>query len=389
MPNVALVLVAANLLTLTLEPEDSSAAPDTPEQIAAKFAAVTEHNRPVFALRYWGDSIIAQVKRVKLVPRAKPKDQPGMVTGFVWPITEPDAYDIYTVDVAKKTMTKLVIPGLKEVVRLSMDGKARVAFGYNEKDEATLVREKGSAWEKVSLPKEFLEAPNRVLVQSDTTLALLTAKNIHVWEQDSWRTTAMPPMKRDPLNRPRSIDWAVSPAGRHYGRNFYIGWQESEFQGCLLALDLQAKKPEWIDINGVADPAIGMPRDLLVAAIRQGPNQHVWVAHDGEYVGEDVYRFDGKKWEKYWTGPKLSGYLLLDMTIGPKEECYLLSIRPPAQVLRVEKEKTDAVLTIPGMAMSILADRQGNLLVGTMGHDLIVCEKVGNGFRMHHVAPPP
>lgn len=368
---------------------DDRLTPDTPEQIATKLASIAEHNRPVFALRYWGDSVIAQVKRVKLIPKNKPKDQPGLVTGFAWPIVDPDVYDMYTVDVAGKAMSKLTVPGLKDVISLTMDGAARVAFGYDDMGGSALKRQSGDGWHDVPLPREFLDAPRRVVVPSDTTLALLTAQTIHVREKDRWRTTPMPPMKKDRLGRPRSIDWALSPSGRHFGRNYYVGWQESEFTGCLLALDLTSPNPEWTDMNGVADPAIGLPRDLLVAAIRQGPNDRLWVAHDGEYVGEDVYRFDGKQWREFWKGPQLSDLVLVDMSIGPNEECYLLSARPPARVLRVAPGKTDLVLTIPGMATSMLVDRHGNLLVGTTGHDLLICEKARAGFRVHHVAPSP
>lgn len=296
-------------------------------------------------------------------------------------------------DVAKKTMSKLAVPGIKEVSLLTMDGKARVAYGIGEMGGAVLRRESRDGWEDVPLPKEFLDAPNRILVQSTTTLALMTTKTTYVWDKAKWRTTKLPPMHNDSLNRARPIEWAVTPNGRHFGKSFYVGWQESEFNGCLLALDLEADEPNWKDINGVADAAQGIASHAyLVAAIREGPNGSLWVARDGEYVGEDVFRFDGKKWEQYWKGPKLSDYVLIDMTVGPNEECYLLSARPPAQVLRVgsdkaKKDTTEVVLTIPGMATSVFADRQGNLLVGTRGHDLIVCEKVGNGFRMHHVAP--
>jgi hypothetical protein len=369
---------------------DDSAKPDTPEQISAKLEAITPHNRPVFALRYWGDSVIAQVKRVKLVPLEKPKDRPGFVTGFVWPITEPDVYDIYTVDVAQKTMTKLVVPGLTDVTRLTMDGKARVAFGTDEKGGAKLRRETGDGWADVPMPKEFLDAPHRILVQSNTTLALMTTQAVFVWDKEHWRSTKMPALHHDSLNRPRQIEWAVTPMGRHYGKHYYVGWQESEISGCLLALDLGAEQPKWKDINGVADPAHGITHySYLAAAIREGPDGNLWVARDGLYVRQDVYRFDGKTWVKYWGDPRVNDYLIIDMSIGPKSECYLLSVRAPAKVLRVEKEKADVVLTIPGMAMSMLADRQGNVLVGTMGHDLIVCEKAGSGFRVHHVAPEP
>jgi len=386
---IVVVLAVAVAVAPGVHCDEKSVKPDTPEQIAAKFAAIAEHNRPVFALRSWGESIVAQVKRVKLVPKEKPKDQPGFVAGFVWPITEPDVYDMFTVDVAEKTMSKLTVPGLKEVIRLSMDGQARVAFGYDDKGASVLRREKGDGWEDVPLPKGFVDAKQRILVQSDTTLALMTLEAIHVRDKAEWRTTALPKMPNDSLNRPRPIEWAVTPKGRHFGKNFYVDWQETEINGCLLAIDLEAKRPEWKNINGTEDRASGLPDSYLVAAIRQGPKGSLWVARDGEYVGEDVYRFDGKEWQKHWTGPRLSDYRLIDMTIGPKGECFLLSARPPAQVLRVEKEKTDSVLSIPGMAMSILADRQGNLLVGTMGHDLILCEKVGGGFRIHHVAPKP
>lgn len=87
MPENIILIVFAIAVVSQVRGDDKAAKPDTPEQVAAKFAAITEHNRPVFALRYWGDSIIASVKRVKLVPKEKPKDQPGLVTGFVWPIT--------------------------------------------------------------------------------------------------------------------------------------------------------------------------------------------------------------------------------------------------------------------------------------------------------------
>lgn len=385
MRRFAAAFIMGMLICPSLQSRDDRARPDTPEQIEKKFAELTEHNRTIFGLRYWGDSIVAQVQRVKLISREKPKNQQGYVAGIAWPIVEPELYDFYTVDVTNRSMKKLVVPGLKQIVRLSMDGKAHVALGYDEGGGTVLRREKGDRWEDVSLPKEFLDAPLRTLVQSNTTLALMTTTTIHVWGQDGWRSARMPPLHNDSLNRPRKIEWAVTPNGRHFGKYYYVGWQETEFNGCLLALELQSSEPKWIDVNGVSDPAKGLSRSLMVAAVRESPKGQLWIVRDGEYVAEDVHRFDGKKWEKHWEGP--SFHLLVDLAIGPNDECYLLSAKPPAQVLRVAGEKTDTILTIPGTAMSILADRNGNLLVGTTGYDIILGEKVGGGFQFHQIAP--
>ncbi|HMO35802.1 MAG TPA: hypothetical protein PKA06_07160 [Gemmatales bacterium] len=105
------------------------------------------------------------------------------------------------------------------------------------------------------------------------------------------------------------------------------------------------------------------------------------------YINAYIYRYDGKTWQQYWVAPTLNDYRFIAISSTPNGVCYLLGARPPAQVLRVDKNKTEVILKIPGQAMSLLADRKGNPLVGTMGYDLILLEKVTNGFRMHHLIP--
>jgi hypothetical protein len=222
------------------------------------------------------------------------RDQPRLRRLLQWDgkvIIEADR--LYSLDVKRGMVFPLVIPGAQEIIGLANGKDGQALALCRSGDELCLLAKKDGKCTRQRLPDKVRQSANQWVLCADRhSVVLLSKGQLFRFGRGRWEQVQLKPRPETPGLNPNAEPTRIILAGE----KLFLGYDEGEWGGGLLMLDV--KSGEWDKI---------LLNYLPVRDIQVAPDESVWMveglAHLGWHQGV-LHTYDGKVWKVFCESSK-------------------------------------------------------------------------------------
>jgi len=197
---------------------------------------------------------------------------------------------------------ELDVPGMDEIISIGTVSQLPVALGRTNGRLLVMMRKAGQ-WTTLPMLPALQKSKNAQIIPAGDGLVILSADDLFRFKDGKW----LPPLAlpKTLWRLPKSLrgfkmeEWGARQI--LFGTQLFAGWDEGEFGGMLLMLDLSSPKRKWKAVSGQKEGSSGsISASGPVSGFTIDSANSLWVSFGLAHMGglwKALYRYDGKKWD--------------------------------------------------------------------------------------------